>query len=227
MVQLMSDIDEEFEKIAQWFGVLEGAKYEESSNKEKPLPGDPLIDMKIVDPGSGKDGGMHGCTRSSGVCSANLTRNTGGSKPHRGIDLYAEQDTKLYSMYDGTVVSIFDKVRKNEYHGGKKNEGYWYSETYIGPLGNDVQIQSTIKGKNIIIRYCHLNKIDIKKGSKVKQGQYIGLTGRNGNAGKKVGNTKHQSNEPHLHIQIQNNTNTDPMDYLTTKFDDNGNKIKK
>jgi len=33
MVQLMSDNDEEFEKILQWFGILEGAEYEESEEE--------------------------------------------------------------------------------------------------------------------------------------------------------------------------------------------------
>ncbi|MHA7830028.1 MAG: peptidoglycan DD-metalloendopeptidase family protein [Flagellimonas sp.] len=192
-----------------------------------PKPGDPLVNMKIADPGGGKDGGLHGCTRSSGACSANLTRDTGGSKAHKGIDLYAEQDTKLYSMYDGVVIDFFDKVERDEYFGGKGKMQKRYSKKYVGSLGNDVQIQSSINDKIVIIRYCHLNKILVKKGEKVKQGQHIGFTGRNGNAGKKEGKIKHQSNEPHVHIQIQNNTKIDPMDYLTTKFDDNGNKIDK
>ena len=92
------------------------------------------------------------------MCSSNLDRNTGGSVAHKGIDLYAVQNTKIYSMHEGVVTSIFDKVKKDEYFGGKSKKKVKYSSTYVGSLGNDIQIKSKINNKDVIIRYCHLNK---------------------------------------------------------------------
>jgi len=189
------------------------------STANKPLPGDPLVNMDIASPGaSGKKGGTFGCTRNG-----EHRKCEKGVKYHGGMDIYAEQDTKLYSMYAGTVISLFDKVGRDVYHSSAKEE-YRYSESYVGSLGNDIQIQSEINGKKVVIRYCHLNSINVTVGDSVKQGDIIGLTGRNGNAGKKDG--MYASNEPHLHIQIRvNNKTENPNDYLGTKFDANGLSI--
>ncbi|WP_127142057.1 M23 family metallopeptidase [Flagellimonas marinaquae] len=182
----------------------------------RPKPGDPLVEMEIASPGaSGKKGGTFGCTRNG-----EHRKCEKGLKYHGGMDIYAEQDTKLYSMYAGTVISLFDKIGRDVYHSSAKEE-YRYSESYVGSLGNDIQIRSEINGKIVVIRYCHLNAINVKVGDSVKQGDIIGITGRNGNAGKKGG--MYASNEPHLHLQIRvNNKTENPNDYLGTKFDTNG-----
>ncbi len=188
------------------------------NSDDKPKPGDPLVNMNIASPGaSGKKGGTFGCTRNG-----EHRKCEKGMKYHGGMDIYAEQDTKLYSMYAGTVISLFDKVGRDVYHSSSEKR-HRFSDSYVGSLGNDIQIQSEINGKKVVIRYCHLNSINVKVGDNVKQGDIIGLTGRNGNAGKKDG--MYASNEPHLHLQIKvDNKTENPNDYLGTKFDNNGLK---
>ncbi|WP_421807167.1 M23 family metallopeptidase [Flagellimonas sp.] len=184
----------------------------------KPKPGDPLVEMEIASPGaSGKKGGTFGCTRNG-----EHRKCEKGLKYHGGMDIYAEQDTKLYSMYAGTVISLFDKIGRDVYHSSSEKR-HRFSDSYVASLGNDIQIQSEINGKIVVIRYCHLNAINVKVGDNVKQGDIIGLTGRNGNAGKKDG--MYASNEPHLHLQIKvDNKTENPNDYFGTKFDNNGLK---
>jgi hypothetical protein len=172
--------------------------------------GDPLDNMQIANAGnSGLRGGMYGDTRSS------------GTQFHGGMDFYAEQNTNLKSIADGVVISIFDKLKPNEYHSSSNP----YSSNYQGGLGNEIQIKSTINGKTIVYRYCHLNQISVSLGDKVTKGQSIGKTGRNGIAGLKGANFA--SNEPHLHLQITvNGSSSDPMNYIKSKFNANGIKIK-
>lgn len=212
MVQLMSDNDEEFEKTLQWFGVLVGAEYEES--EDKPLPGDPLIDMKIVHNNSAQNsGGTFGCARVGSGCEKstipNLPKFTGKKKVHAGIDLYAALDTKIYAMFDGVVEKIEKNVPSN-------------TKGSVGSFGNRVRIKSTSKqhnknNKTIYIYYTHLNKVEnIKKGDTIKQGDLIGLTGKTGNA------YNIQVWRYHTHINVYENgtsgkNRVNPLNYFTTQ----------
>ncbi len=56
----------------------------------------------------------------------------------------------------------------------------------------------------VVLRYAHLDKLAVKKGAMVKQGQYIGNLGRTGRV-----------TAPHLHFEVRlNNKPVNPMKYL-------------
>jgi len=67
-----------------------------------------------------------------------------------------------------------------------------------------------------------MNRIDVRLGASIQQGELVGLNGKTGNAnGTDI--------VPHIHIRIHENNNgiwelTDPRKYLNSKFDNNGNK---
>lgn len=76
----------------------------------------------------------------------------------------------------------------------------------------EVKTSKTTSGRYIIIdhgggyetQYSHLSRIDVKKGSKVKRGDIIGLTGNSG-----------LSLSPHLHYEVRfNGMRVDPIHYF-------------
>jgi murein DD-endopeptidase MepM/ murein hydrolase activator NlpD len=78
--------------------------------------------------------------------------------------------------------------------------------------------------------YAHLNAVDkdIKTNSKVTAGQMIGKSGCTGNA---IDLLDKNTWRQHVHLTIYeeswaNDNRVDPRIYITTKFDNNGNKIK-
>ncbi|KFE34998.1 M23 family metallopeptidase [Thioclava atlantica] len=86
---------------------------------------------------------------------------------HEGVDMAAPIGTKVYSPADGVVIAA------------EWERGY----------GNIVKIRH---GFGITTRYGHLNKIRVKVGQKVSQGDWIA----------DMGNTGH-STGPHLHYEIR------------------------
>ena len=76
---------------------------------------------------------------------------------HKGIDLRAPKDTKLYASADGLVHFV-----------GQKNG---YGKVIIIKHADDIQTF-----------YAHNNKNLVKKGQHVKQGEAIGTVGQTGNA---------------------------------------------
>lgn len=128
---------------------------------------------------------------------------------HTGVDILAKLNTDLKSMLCGEVTEAFDTG---------------------GDLGKIVTIKSKDKtGKNIWIRYCHLNSISVKKDQFVKHGETFGKSGNTGNA-------KNVSPQYfHVHIEASTNgvhyggnTRVDPEQFMKTKFDETtkGNPIK-
>ena len=100
-------------------------------------------------------------------------------KFHDGIDINARANTPVYAVAAGIVF-------KSEWYNG---------------YGNYIEIDH---GNNIHSFYGHLNKRDVTKGSTVKQGQNIGLSGNTG-----------AGTAEHLHFGVQNNTKSDnPVKYL-------------
>ncbi|NMB92367.1 MAG: M23 family metallopeptidase, partial [Parcubacteria group bacterium] len=191
---------------------------------EEIIPGNPLIEMIIVHNNSAPtSGGMFGCSRVGNGCEQttipNLPKYDNKKKVHDGIDLYAPLNTDVFAMYDGEIVFIENRVPQNE-------------QCTFGALGNRIIIKhtSTQHKKNnntIYVMFGHLNKVDknIQPGTKVKQGQKIGISGKTGNA------FDIEAWRYHVHLMIyENGTNSenkiDPRKYLTTKFDQNGNKIE-
>jgi hypothetical protein len=190
-------------------------------------PGDPLIDMKIVGTNSDNHedriGGMFGCSRSSlnncdNTSIPGLHKYSGKIQVHGGIDLGADLKTKIFSMYEGTVIIANDNTQQG--HLGNHL------------LGNRVLIKSSPEqhdenNNTIYIYYTHLSSVseDIEQGDTIKQGEMIGRTGCTGNA------YGIDAWRYHTHLIIyengtENSDKVDPRGYLNTKFDINGNKIE-
>ncbi len=100
----------------------------------------------------------------------------GYTKMHRGVDFGAPSGTPIYAAGDGTVETA------------GRNGGY----------GNYIRIRHNGTYKTA---YAHLSRIKVKQGSRVRQGQIIGLVGSTG-----------RSTGPHLHYEVlQNNKQTNPL----------------
>ena len=100
-----------------------------------------------------------------------------------------------------------------------KVSGVYYGDHF----GNFIQVKSTVNGQSVEITYAHLNKIDVKSGQTLKQGEVFGLSGKTGNADK-------PEIIPHVHVEVWTTVNgkwdrVDPEPYLTTKFDKYGKPI--
>ena len=103
---------------------------------------------------------------------------------HGGTDIAALTDTPVANPADGEVISAY------------------FDDKYGG--GNTIRIKHNNGFKT---GYCHLNKILVKVGDKVKRDQIIGL----------VGNTGLHSTGPHLHFTVTtpNGDKVDPELYFS------------
>lgn len=120
-----------------------------------------------------------------------------GIRRHAGIDLQASIGTPVFSISAGTV---FATVADNKSFGN-----------YI-----------IIKSQSLYFLYAHLKEKPNISGD-VSIGDFIGYSGESATVGK-----------PHLHLEVRQQQNTeaynsmDPVnieDYLSTKFDNNGDTI--
>jgi murein DD-endopeptidase MepM/ murein hydrolase activator NlpD len=153
------------------------------------------------------------------------------ARGHKGIDILSGPVYKdVHSIMCGEVVSLVNSFKTNEY---KKSS-----------LGNTLMIKSkTEEGETVFILYCHLDKVYVKKGDKVKHGQKVALSGSTGNAsysGLPNGVKGHGINKENWHVHIEAATKGDGYnnfyslgsyrikaeDYMKTKFNENGNPIK-
>lgn len=93
---------------------------------------------------------------------------TGKWQMHWGIDIVSAEGNPVVATADGTVIKTgFDKIS-----------------------GNYVKINHPITG--FVTIYCHLKKISVRVGQKVKRSQEIGLVGSTGKA-----------QGPHVHYEVQ------------------------
>ena len=116
----------------------------------------------------------------SGVYGSQRILNGKPKWPHYGIDIAAKKGTKIMSSASG-VVTMAEK------------DLYYTGGTIIMDHGHGI---STI--------YSHLEKLDVKVGDKVKQGEIIGTVGSTG-----------RSTGPHLDFRINwFQTRLDPMSVL-------------
>ena len=103
--------------------------------------------------------------------------------PHYGIDFAAKEGTKIKAMLDGTATMV-------------ENDLFYTGGTLIFDHGHGI---STL--------YMHMQKIFVKKGQKVKQGDIIGTVGSTG-----------RSTGAHLDVRLNwFGTRLDPMTVLNLK----------
>lgn len=98
---------------------------------------------------------------------------TGKKRSHNGLDLRASCD-EVYAMLDGTVKKTGEDKRSGKY--------------------------IIIQYGEFMVSYCHLSRIWVKSGTRVKPGEVVGITGNTG-----------RSTGEHLHITCRrDNRYVDP-----------------
>ncbi|GAB4261745.1 MAG: hypothetical protein Kow0079_18100 [Vicingaceae bacterium] len=173
--------------------------------------GDPVENPKIAPTNVGVKGGFFGFTR---------TYNSGAPKFHGGVDILATRGTQLKSIKSGTVYKVVNRLEPGEK--GKPGQ-----ET-----GNYVIIKSTLEdGSTIFIKYAHLDKINVKEGQEIKEGEVFGEAGTTGNA------SGLPENRQHVHIEAsttpkfypgkgkggsESDTRVDPLQFFDSTFDEKG-----
>ncbi len=105
---------------------------------------------------------------------------SGDLRFHAGIDIAAELGTNIYSAFDGEVI---------------------YAD-YDQWNGNFLKIQHD---NGIMTVYCHCEKLNVKKGQKIRAGEVIATVGSTGS-----------STGPHLHFEIRvDNVSYNPQKALS------------
>lgn len=119
-----------------------------------------------------------------------------GDRYHAGIDLKSDTGSLIYSISNGTV----------------------FAASTSSTFGNYL----IIKKGNLFFLYAHLNSVPSISGT-INKGDLIAISGESATVG-----------EPHLHIEVRKRNGTESYNnmeklnienYLTTKFDQNGNSI--
>ncbi len=98
---------------------------------------------------------------------------------HKGIDYRAKTGTPVVACVGGTVVHAGRHVYKSGW-------GFAFGIHVI--IDND---RFTDGSAGLWAGYCHLSKVNVKRGQKVAQGDVVGYSGNTG-----------YSTAPHLHLQI-------------------------
>ena len=171
--------------------------------------GDPVKNPKIAPTNAGVKGGFFGFTRNA------------GKRFHGGVDVIATKGTQLKSIKAGTVHRVVNRVSAGQ-RGVKGQE-----------TGNFVIIKSTLEdGSNVYFKYAHLDKINVKQGQEIAEGEIFGEAGTTGNA------SGLPESRQHVHIEAsttakfypgagkggsESDTRVDPLQYFDSTFDKKGN----
>ena len=117
-------------------------------------------------------------------------------KLHRAIDLRAAVGTPVYAAEDGTV----DWVQAWDGHSTSGDQSY----------GNLVRIRhADYNGGKLQTLYAHLQRVTVKNGQAVREGEVIGYSGNTGN-----------STGPHLHFEVRlAGTRYNPLNWLDSDFE--------
>lgn len=98
---------------------------------------------------------------------------------HDGLDVAAPKGTPVLAMADGVVVSAGPR----------------------GSYGNFVEVRHQ---NGVVTRYAHQDRVDVKKGQRVRAGTQLGTVG---STGRSTGN--------HLHLEVRvDGQSVDPYDFL-------------
>ena len=104
--------------------------------------------------------------------------------PHSGLDIAAASGAPIAAAGDG-IITLADELYFN---------------------GNTLFIDH---GRGLITMYCHMSKLEVAEGDRIKKGQTIGLVGATGRA-----------TGPHLHWTVSlNGTRVDPLDFTSALND--------
>ena len=116
-------------------------------------------------------------------------------KLHQAIDLRAAVGTPVYAAEDGTV----DWVQTWDGRSTSGNQSY----------GNLVRIRhADYHGGKLQTLYAHLQRVTVKNGQAVREGELIGYSGNTGN-----------STGPHLHFEVRlSGTRFNPLNWLDGDF---------
>ena len=115
---------------------------------------------------------------------------------HRALDFRAAVDTPIYAAEAGTVAIAY-------HWNGKRTSGDTNS------YGNMIKLKhATYKYGALETLYAHLNKIVVKQGQQVQEGQLIGYSGDTGNC-----------YGAHLHFEVRyKNRRVHPLNWLDADF---------
>lgn len=116
-------------------------------------------------------------------------------KPHLAIDLRAAVGTPVYAAEDGTV----DRVQAWDGRSISGNQSY----------GNLVRIRhADYNGGKLQTLYAHLQRVTVKNGQAVREGEVIGYSGNSGN-----------TTGPHLHFEVRLfGARCNPLNWLDDDF---------
>jgi len=104
---------------------------------------------------------------------------TGRLSMHRGVDYFARMGTPVISTANGVVTMA------------KKN----------GSLGLTIEVNH---GNGFKTRYCHLGKMHVRRGQRIRRGETLGAVGNSG-----------RSTGPHLHYEVMfRKQHRDPLHYI-------------
>lgn len=107
---------------------------------------------------------------------------------HKGIDGKAKEGTPVYAAVSGVVVHA----------GPHKFRKGWGRSFGIHVIVDNNKFKDGSAG--LWAGYCHLSKVKVVSGQKIKKGQLLGWSGSTGN-----------STAPHLHFQIMSTRNWNPL----------------
>ncbi|MBI5030320.1 MAG: M23 family metallopeptidase [Chloroflexi bacterium] len=128
------------------------------------------------------------------------TTELGKYEVHHGVDFDRNPiGVPVYAVGDGVVVSAGDDREPLCGDDGKQACGR--SPNYYG-LVVVIKLDKAYRGQTLFAQYGHLDRIDVKKGQRVKQNDLIGTVGMTGIA---IG--------PHVHFEIRVGAN----DYASTR----------